>query len=311
MADQAKLLTKTEKPSMELQNLLKVRVKVLDPDAPPVEVTVVSKDGWVSANQVFKKVCDSLGLKAGSRPCFTLYEQAANPVCRYRNTDQIHAETADLHLGKWCFSLSQEKDIIHQDQAAAHLIFLQARHDVLTGKFDLQEADRQKLDECLEPGFLAENQYILTCQQQPYYQCLRLPQVRLLQELSTPDCTLNTDSMLDLIVSKYGVKLIAGDPFIFTWFEISKWILNKVDTTLTLTYAPEENAVLFDIALKTEQAELFLAAILEMIKLLQKEDKSGASFHADMITVSPDGSSVWENGLYDPAKASRVRHKIL
>nr|KAG5693395.1 hypothetical protein BaRGS_009868 [Batillaria attramentaria] len=249
-------------------------------------------------------------LKASSRSCFTLYERAANPICRYRSTDEIHVGSAELFLGKWCFSVSQEKDLMHQDQAATHLVFLQAQHDVQTGKFDLQEEDKQKLDECLEPGFTAEDQYILLCQKQPYYQCLRLPQCRLLQGISVSNCSLKTDSMLDVVVSKYGVKLVTDKPVIFTWYEVSKWVLNKEDTTVTFTYAPEDNAVHADVPLKTDQAELFLAGILEMIRLLQKEDKSGASFHADMITVSPDGSSVWENGLYNPSKASIVRHKI-
>ena len=41
---------------------------------------------------------------------------------------------SDLYLGKWCFMPSQEKDLIHVDPVAAHLVFLQAQHDVLTGE---------------------------------------------------------------------------------------------------------------------------------------------------------------------------------
>ena len=40
----------------------------------------------------------------------------------------------ELYLGKWCFVGSQEKDLIHVDPVAAHLIFLQAQHDVHAGK---------------------------------------------------------------------------------------------------------------------------------------------------------------------------------
>lgn len=41
---------------------------------------------------------------------------------------------ADLYLSKWCFQTSLEEDLINNDPCAAHLIFLQARHDLETGE---------------------------------------------------------------------------------------------------------------------------------------------------------------------------------
>ena len=56
---------------------------------------------------------------------------------------------------------------------------------------------------------------------------------------------------------------------VFTWFEVSRWMLNRGTSTLTLTWTPEEEAVPSDVPLSTPQADLFLAGVIEMIKILQ------------------------------------------
>ena len=44
--------------------------------------------------------------------------------------------------------------------------------------------------------------------------------------------------------------------------------------------------------------------------LFQQSDKSGASFHAEMISEEEDGTTVWENGLYNPSKAKNVQYSV-
>ena len=44
--------------------------------------------------------------------------------------------------------------------------------------------------------------------------------------------------------------------------------------------------------------------------LFQKLDRSGASFHAEMISVGDDGTTVWENGLYNPSQARNVQYNV-
>ena len=50
--------------------------------------------------------------------------------------------------------------------------------------------------------------------------------------------------------------------------------------------------------------------ILVTILLFQKSDKSGGSFHAEMISEEEDGTTVWENGLYNPSKAKNVQYSV-
>lgn len=42
--------------------------------------------------------------------------------------------------------------------------------------------------------------------------------------------------------------------------------------------------------------------------VFQQEEKLQLSFHADMITTTPDGMIItWENGVYDQAKARNIQ----
>lgn len=56
--------------------------------------------------------------------------------------------------------------------------------------------------------------------------------------------------------------------FDFTWFEVSRWTLNKKETVISFSYAPEICDHI-DILLKTDQAEFFLSGVLEFVKILQ------------------------------------------
>ncbi|XP_025114110.1 uncharacterized protein LOC112576079 isoform X2 [Pomacea canaliculata] len=296
-------LAKIMAEDVELQNLVKITVKTLDLNSDPFQVTAVSQNGNVCAEQVHRKACTLAGLQVSSWPYFTLLEQGKQPIRRYRNGDFIKVHGSDLYLSKWCFQTSLEEDLINNDPCAAHLIFLQARHDLETGKLHLQDKEREKLERCTENDIEAEFQYTLLCQRQPDYQSLYIHQCRLLKKVSTSFVMLTTDSMFDVVVSKLGVKFLTEVTFDFTWFEVSRWTLNKKETVISFSYAPEICDHI-DILLKTDQAEFFLSGVLEFVKILQQEEKLQLSFHADMITTTPDGMIItWENGVYDQAKA--------
>ncbi|KAL8562913.1 hypothetical protein ACOMHN_004605 [Nucella lapillus] len=367
---------------MELQNLVKVKVRTLDPEKEPIEVTVAAKEGLVSGEQVFNKVCDKLGLKPASRVHFGLFDKQDQPTTRYRLSEGIPVTVSELWLGKWCFVSGQEKDMIHVDPVATHLVFLQAQNDVrsecliaecliaecliaecliaecliaecliaecliaecliaecLIAECLITEClitecliteclitecliTECLITECLEPGFVAKDQFIFLCfvakdqfiflcQKQANYQSLCVPQCRLLAPLFTPDITLESDSVVTVIVSKFGLRLVAERAVSFTWFEVSRWTLNKEGTTLTLDWRPEEKEEPRGVALRGPQMNLLLAGLLEMVTLLQKVDKSGATFHTEMISVTEDGSTVWENGLYNPSQAAAVKYSV-
>ncbi|XP_076436400.1 uncharacterized protein LOC143275937 [Babylonia areolata] len=296
---------------MELQNLVKVKVLTLDPAAEPVEVTVAAREGKVSAEQVFNKACDKLGLKSSSRTHFALFNKRDEPTLKYRLKEGIPVNNSEVYLGKWCFVSSQERDMVHVDPVAAHLVFLQAQHDVRSGKFDLTDDEKQKLEECLEPGFVAEDQFVLLCQRQANYHSLCVPHCRLLSALSTPDGALENDSVVTVVVSKFGAKLVAAETTAtFTWFEVSSWTLSKEETTLTLAWQPDEKGEPSAVPLASPRVKFLLAGVLEMITILQRADDSGASFHTEMITVRDDGCTVWENGLYNPSQAKSVKYSM-
>ncbi|XP_041368543.1 uncharacterized protein LOC121382927 isoform X2 [Gigantopelta aegis] len=258
---------------VELQNLALVEVGTKDPCALPIQVRIAVKDDIVLADALFTKICQRCGLEASSYKYFTLCRGEDYPVRKYRSSDKIHIPATDLCLEKWCLNSNSEKKLMKSDPKAVHLLFIQAKHDVASGKLITTSEEKIKLDECLDPEFLVEEQYVLMCQKLPDYQTILVQGCVVCEDVMLKSCAFARNDNVNIFVSKYGLKIVTDEDY--------------------KSY----------LSLKSVQAEYLLAATFEGVRELLAEDKDAEPFLSSMVTKTPEGATQWENSLFSPKQA--------
>ncbi|XP_041368542.1 uncharacterized protein LOC121382927 isoform X1 [Gigantopelta aegis] len=290
---------------VELQNLALVEVGTKDPCALPIQVRIAVKDDIVLADALFTKICQRCGLEASSYKYFTLCRGEDYPVRKYRSSDKIHIPATDLCLEKWCLNSNSEKKLMKSDPKAVHLLFIQAKHDVASGKLITTSEEKIKLDECLDPEFLVEEQYVLMCQKLPDYQTILVQGCVVCEDVMLKSCAFARNDNVNIFVSKYGLKIVTENVeyISLSWYEIVKWEYNKKKSVLLYVVHPADEDYKSYLSLKSVQAEYLLAATFEGVRELLAEDKDAEPFLSSMVTKTPEGATQWENSLFSPKQA--------
>ncbi|XP_071096482.1 uncharacterized protein [Haliotis cracherodii] len=299
---------------MELQSFVTVQIQTFDPNANLVKLSVPSQEDEVSVHTLQSKVCEHLGLKKSSWKYFCLCQGLDKPVKRYKASEMLLVPVKDLSLQKWCFNPAEERRLLKTDSQAVHLLSLQAQHHQSVGKLQPTEAEKLKLEECLEPTFVMEEQYVTQCQKLPNYFSVCVRNCQLCHALQVPASTTAwpRNSLLSVFVSKHGLKVVSdnSEELVISWYEVVQWVWHEGERTLTYTMQVRECSPLIELRLMSIQAEYLLSATMEGVSTLMVDDDDSPTFHASMISTLADGSKQWNNCLFEPAKAADSKHLI-
>ncbi|XP_046560712.1 uncharacterized protein LOC124269730 isoform X1 [Haliotis rubra] len=299
---------------MELQSFVTVQIQTFDPNANLVKLSVPSEQDEVSVHTLHSKVCEHLGLKKSSWKHFCLCQGFDKPVKRYKASEMLLVPVKDLSLQKWCFNPADERRMLKTDSQAVHLLNLQAQYQLSEGILQPTEAEKLKLEECLEPTFVMEEQYVSLCQQLPNYYttCVRNCQLCHTLQLPTSTPAWPRNSLLSVFVSKHGLKVVSdnSEELIISWYEVVQWAWHEGERTLTYTVQLQECSPLVELRLMTIQAEYLLSATMEGVFSLMADDDDAPTFHASMISMQADGSKQWSNCLFEPAKAAESKRQM-
>ncbi|XP_064616970.1 sorting nexin-31-like [Liolophura sinensis] len=172
---------------MELSDFQTVEVHTLDKDSPSVKILSKVNNNQLLTTDLHRKVCDTLGLSKSSHGAFALFLGGLTPVRKLRPYDCITLPVTDLTFQKWCFDPKKEKELLKTDANAAHWLFVQALNQVETGKIRPTKPQLQELEECLNPAFCTEKQYVEICHTVEKYFEFCLDNCRLLTEVTCLD----------------------------------------------------------------------------------------------------------------------------
>lgn len=147
---------------VELQKLVKVTVVTIDGNENQVTVPVVG-DEQISVTDIYAKACDRLGLQKTSSKWFSLF-CGGETIRRLKPDTFTHSSAKEVSLRKWCFNGRIEANMIKDDPAACHLVYLEAKAAIEKGLLSVTNEQREKLEEYEDPAFKLEKDYILLAQ---------------------------------------------------------------------------------------------------------------------------------------------------
>ncbi|KAK6194690.1 hypothetical protein SNE40_000276 [Patella caerulea] len=288
----------------ELQNLAVVHVWDIGNTDAPLKVTVQTVDDEVKVDSLLKKICEIKDLNEKYKKHFCIISGGDRPVKKYRPADWLILPVKGLSFQKWCFNLKTEKKLI-SEPVIAELFFSQAKHDIASGKLKPTAEQLQTLEECLHPEFLAMDQYLSICQTLPDYCTVTIDACQMVPDKRVKTMLLTSASFYSISLSINGLKISSetGDITLCAqWYEIYSWELNKEEITLTFYVHLKHNNAKSILPFKSEQCDFMASVIMELITDLQAEDKNAPSFHISNIKQLKDGSTLWENVLFDHDK---------
>lgn len=244
-------------------------------------------------------MCESL--KKQSIESFTLCEGLVYPKRRFVGDDDIPETVKELSFQKWVFNGKQEMGVMKSDDAAAHLIYTQARSLVETSPLEISTEDEEKLQEYSHPDFVLENQYTEICQRLPGYYQYNFYECVLTQDLTSDGLRFPKDVQVQLKVSISGLNISYNAKALqFDWTSVQSWQLVPDKEVIKYTLSADDKIHL--ISCQTDRVLYLLAITKEMINQLQASDPSSPRFYSHMITKQEDGSTVWQNALFNYKK---------
>ncbi|KAH9502777.1 hypothetical protein Btru_069762 [Bulinus truncatus] len=276
-----------------------------------VKVTVVSHNKGILCADILRKFSEAIGLKKESLQHFILCQGLEKPVKCFKKDDFIPSDHCDLSLQKWCFDLSEEKNLTHKDPVATNLIFLQAQHEINTGKLKPSKEEAERLSDCLDPDFPADGQYLRLCQRLPGYNSVLIPSCCVLESPVEAPSMFPCLSELDVVLSVFGLCFsVEQNTFKFTWCDLIKWRVHSEKKSIIFMFKECDSDTLA-VPLLSEQTEFLFSAMLQMLRIFQNYEKdSDMTFHTDMIETLEDGSVDWTNVFYNPHKSSAYINKL-
>ncbi|XP_078606221.1 sorting nexin-27-like [Branchiostoma floridae x Branchiostoma japonicum] len=282
---------------MELGNIVKVSVRTLDLDSSPIQVSVKEES---TAGEVLQKVSKLLGIHPENLPLFSLFECIEAPINRLRDQD-IVPFTTGLTIQKWCFEPVKEEQVLSRnvDTAAIQLLFLQAQADVREGKLHPNPEQRSKLEEYCDPSFPLHGRYVRLCQTLEDYSSVRFRDVIVERDVCLDNLKVPVGTIVELNLTLSGLRFVIGTATLsIVWSRITSWTNVKEGIHIQYeVYSPDTGSR--DIlALQTIQAPYLLAATLEIIAALQKE-QCGPAFHTSQVHREEEGTIThWDNVLF-------------
>ncbi|ESP04773.1 hypothetical protein LOTGIDRAFT_155995 [Lottia gigantea] len=285
----------------ELQSLAVVEIFDIGKTPELMRLTVPSVCDEVKVDFIIKKICEMKGIDRKQQRYFGLLLGDEKPLKKFKFSDELLLPVKGVYFKKWCFCLKTEKRLIKTNPVIAQLFFHQAQHDISIGRLKPTPDQLASLEDCLDPEFLAVEQYLSICHTIPGYDSLTVNSCQLVDNTAKTIVNLPQTSY-SVDISQYGLKLISEDTkteFSVQWFQVFSFRLDLRDNTLTYCLELIHHKPQTYLPLKSEQCEYMLAVTLEMINDIQADDPNAPSFYITNISNLPDGSTEWENILFN------------
>ncbi|XP_062594682.1 uncharacterized protein LOC134256092 [Saccostrea cucullata] len=282
---------------VELQHLIKVKVSTVDGNEVQVTVPVVG-DNEVSVTDIHTKVCKSLGLQKTSSLWFSLFfGKNILLIKRLKPESRTPSTTTELCLRKWCFNKEIETQLIKDDPAACHLVYLEAKSAISSGLLKVSQEQQEKLEEYEDPGFTLKEKFVLLAHSLEDYFSVLIKDCK----ITDNERNGNTPQVFNngaIRVSVDGIRIYKDKYLaVLEWKRLKKWLIHKKLSRIILLYLnPHEE--LETIVTETCQCEYLLAAINQIVRELQVSSPNDSFFYSSMISTNEDGSVAYENALF-------------
>ncbi|XP_041980759.1 sorting nexin-27 isoform X2 [Aricia agestis] len=219
-----------------------VDLKVLLPDKEVVTVSVLKS---TNADDVYRAVCDKIGLSKSVQKYFYLFEIVEYNFERKLQPNECPhslyiqnystASSSCLSIRKWLFHPGREVAIVNEDSKAAAFIFWQAVEDVNRGVC-CAGARLYQLKALQEVRRAAE--YLALARTLPGYGHVALPPART-DCRATPALAL-TLGWSGLKLSAWSEEGVAGGEVRVSWREVREWRADDDAAAARLLYAPHD-----------------------------------------------------------------------
>lgn len=290
-----------------MQCLSTIEVLTFDSYHSSVKVSVPVENGLLKSSNVFDAVVSVLGLKKESTQHFTLCEGLVYPKRRFVGDDGIPETVKELSFQKWVFSSKQEIDIMKSDDVAAHLIYMQARCLIETAPLELSNKDEEQLQEYSHPDFVLETPYTEICQRLTGYYQYNFYDCVVTQDITTDGVQFPKGVQVQLKINLSGLNVSHNAKSLHSdWTSVQSWQLVPDNEVIKYTVTADDK--LNTVSIQTDRVLYMLAITKEMINQLQAADPSSPKFYSHMISKQEDGSTVWQNALFN-YKTTAKTHK--
>lgn len=278
----------------------------------PIKISLPVKDGAIEGKQLMKALASLLGLQPGSLKCFSVFDGHHWPHRLFRESDTIPVEGTQLSFQRWCFNPKLADTIVDKDAAAGSLLYHQAVHIVHSGRLPLNKEDEAKLEEYSSPDFTLMRDYIRVCEAQPSFLTYTFPDCVLVTSVNLPPhLEFEAGSKLTLAVDKTGIKLTSyrgrtKNCLVNHWSQIQAWSLHMAKKHLTFDIVNDrQTSEPMSLTLETERCQFVIDVIKAVIQQIQVEDPKCPKFYIDMVTQGTEGSTHWQNALYNYNKSNQ------
>ncbi|XP_071820359.1 uncharacterized protein [Apostichopus japonicus] len=286
--------SRPKEPVIELES--DISIFTFDDENPEVKITVRGEE--VAVETILRKAAYALNMQQRSLKYFGLFQGLHTPIRKYRAGTKVPIDTPGLSLQKWSFDPKEETDLV-KDAVALYLACMQVRTEIEQGKLVLSEAQEEILREHDDPGFLVSMPYLEECQKMANYSSVSLQLCELHEDFAIGSLTIPAGSAIILTVTQRGMHItFQGNKYFCSWRKIKSWTRPDKDLFITFeVYSIPTDSYSF-LQLETPQAPYLLSAVIEMIKILQKET-STESFQTSDLTLDHDGTVLsWNNAVF-------------
>ncbi|PIK57853.1 hypothetical protein BSL78_05236 [Apostichopus japonicus] len=268
--------SRPKEPVIELES--DISIFTFDDEKPEVKITVRGEE--VAVETILRKAAYALNMQQRSLKYFGLFQGLHTPIRKYRAGTKVPIDTPGLFNAEVVVDPKEETDLV-KDAVALYLACMQVRTEIEQGKLVLSEAQEEILREHDDPGFLVSMPYLEECQKMANYS------------------SIPAGSAIILTVTQRGMHItFQGNKYFCSWRKIKSWTRPDKDLFITFeVYSIPTDTYSF-LQLETPQAPYLLSAVIEMIKILQKET-STESFQTSDLTLDHDGTVLsWNNAVF-------------
>lgn len=209
MAEKNSQNKKQEEPTPKKGHSLLAVWSVPVASSPIVRIDLKAK--FIQVKEVFKIVCDALGMYEDSRKFFALFRGVLYPLKKYGNEESILLPyKATLTIQKWCFDVTAERLAIKTDEVAYRLIANQTIAEIEDGKLQLTDEELEPLKQFYKGQFMCYKQFVEEARELPWYCTLRCQNVEVVNKASFVSASIEAGTKLDVIASHKKLYLISG-----------------------------------------------------------------------------------------------------
>lgn len=273
-----------------------ISVFTFDDENPEVKITLRGEE--VPVETILRKVAYALNMQPKSLKYFGLFQGLHTPIKKYRAGTLVPVNTPGLSFQKWSFDPKEEEDLV-KDAVALYLACIQVRTEIEQGKLVLSEAQEEALKEHDDPEFLVSMPYLEECQKMANYSAVSLQLCEMQETFEMGSLEIPAGSAIGLMATKRGLILtFQGTQYFCSWRKIKSWTRAERDLFIRFeVYSIANNSYSF-LQLETPQAQYLLSAIIEMIKILQRETNA-ESFKTSDLVLDIDGTVyAWKNAIF-------------